>query len=139
MNKFIAVSGGFDPVHVGHIRMIQAASEHGEVIVILNTDDWLKRKKGYVFMPWSERAEILGCVKNVTSVIAAKDLDGTVCESIADLKDVLDLSYFANGGDRKKDNTPEIALCQSLGIELIWNCGGSKIQSSSDLVRVANV
>ena len=119
--------------------MIQAASEYGEVVVILNTDDWIKRKKGYVFMPWSERAEILGCVKNVTSVIAAKDLDGTVCESIADLKDVLDLSYFANGGDRKKDNTPEITLCQALGIELIWSCGGSKIQSSSDLVRVANV
>ena len=57
--KTIAISGGFDPVHVGHLRMMKAASDFGEVIVILNSDDWLERKKGYVFMPFEERKEII--------------------------------------------------------------------------------
>ena len=61
-NKKIALSGGFDPVHVGHVRMIQAAAEIGDVIVIANSDSWLQRKKGYIFMPWSERAEILSAI-----------------------------------------------------------------------------
>lgn len=133
-NKKIALSGGFDPVHVGHVRMIQAAAEIGEVIIIANSDRWLQRKKGYIFMPWVERAEILSAFKGVTTVVEAKDDDDSVCNSIADLKKTLDLDYFGNGGDRKSSNTPEIALCESIGVDLVWNLGGEKIQSSSELV-----
>ena len=71
--KRIMVSGGFDPVHIGHIRMIRAAAEFGPVVVVANSDDWLMRKKGYVFMPWAERAEILESIKGVVAVVKAKD------------------------------------------------------------------
>jgi len=138
-NNIIAVSGGFDPVHVGHVRMIVEASKIGDVAIILNTDEWLLRKKGYVFMPWEERAEILKSITGVKYVVIAQDVDGTVCESLSSLKDVLKLTHFANGGDRVKENTPEMLVCDALGIEMVWNCGGEKIQSSSDLVKNSNV
>ena len=76
------VSGGFDPLHIGHIQMIQEASQWGTVLVVLNSDAWLRRKKGYVFMPWNERAEILGNIKGVSLVTHVDDSDGTVCEAI---------------------------------------------------------
>ena len=128
----IAVSGGFDPVHIGHVRMIQDASRYGDVLVIINSDDWLMRKKGYVFMPWKERAEIMGNIKGVTIVTAVNDEDGTVCEAIRRHKP----DAFANGGDRKTENTPEMDVCEELGIQLMWAIGGSdKPQSSSWLVN----
>lgn len=126
----VAVSGGFDPPHSGHIRMIQEASQFGEVIVILNSDDWLMRKKGYVFMTWAERAEILSNIKGVCKVVAVDDTDGTVCEALRREKP----TYFANGGDRTDKNTPEMKICSDHGITMIWGIGGGKIQSSSDLV-----
>jgi D-beta-D-heptose 7-phosphate kinase/D-beta-D-heptose 1-phosphate adenosyltransferase len=133
-NKTIMVSGGFDPVHVGHIRMIREASQWGEVIVVINSDDWLLRKKGYVFMPWEERAEILGNVKGVRIVTSVDDSDGTVCEALKQHKP----SAFANGGDRKKENTPEMEVCDELGIQMLWSIGGAdKPQSSSWLVNKA--
>lgn len=134
-SKNIAVSGGFDPIHVGHVRMIMAAAEHGNVIVLLNSDDWLNRKKGYSFMEWDERSEILMSIKGVTKVIHADAKDGTVCEALRHAHKLVELNYFANGGDRKQNNTPEMKVCKELGIELVWNCGGEKIQSSSDLVN----
>jgi cytidyltransferase-like protein len=130
-NKIVAVSGGFDPIHVGHVRMIKQAAELGDVIVIANSDDWLNRKKGYIFMPWQERAEILQNIKGVIAVYEAKDSDNSVCESLKNLKP----DIFANGGDRKNDNVPEVKLCHELGIDLVWNIGGGKIQSSSELVK----
>ena len=128
----IAVSGGFDPVHIGHIRMIQDASRHGDVMVIINSDDWLTRKKGYVFMPWDERAEIMGNIKGVALVTSVDDSDGTVCEALKRHKP----DVFANGGDRKSENTPEMTICEKLGIQMIWSVGGNdKPQSSSWLVN----
>tara|TARA_B100001094_G_scaffold264145_1_gene266042 strand:+ start:5660 stop:6145 length:486 start_codon:yes stop_codon:yes gene_type:complete len=128
----IMVSGGFDPVHVGHIRMILEASQHGDVIVIANTDQWLHRKKGFVFMEWTRRAEILNAIKGVILVDSVDDSDGTVCEAIRRLKP----TYFANGGDRGKSNTPEQDVCEELGIELLWGIGGDyKADASSDLVN----
>ena len=129
--KIVAISGGFDPVHVGHVRMIKEAAKLGDVIIITNSDEWLKRKKGYVFMPWEERQEILAEFKGVIDVIEAWDKDDTVCKTLERVKP----DIFANGGDRKGDNTPEVDLCMKLDIELVWNVGGDKIQSSSELVE----
>jgi cytidyltransferase-like protein len=136
--KTIAVSGGFDPIHVGHVRMIQAAAKIGDVVVILNSDDWLERKKGYKFMPWEERAEIIRAIHGVVNVVPVCDEDDTVCETLRHLKDDMDLDYFGNGGDRVLTNTPEMNLCKSIGIEMLWNIGGGKIQSSSELVFKAS-
>ena len=128
----IMVSGGFDPVHVGHIRMIRAAAEYGDVIVIANSDAWLHRKKGFNFMDFQSRHEILDSIKGVILVDSVDDSDGTVCDAIRRHKP----TYFANGGDRGKNNTPEAQLCKELGIELLWGIGGEeKVESSSDLVK----
>tara|TARA_R100000664_G_C2759774_1_gene149935 strand:+ start:3003 stop:3428 length:426 start_codon:yes stop_codon:yes gene_type:complete len=128
--KVVAISGGFDPVHVGHVRMIAAAARMGDVIIIANSDKWLMRKKGYVFMDYDERQEILYNFKGVIDVVEAQDDDDSVCKTLERVKP----DIFANGGDRKSDNVPEVALCDKLGIELRWNVGGEKIQSSSELV-----
>ena len=82
MKKRIMVSGGFDPPHIGHIRMFQDAAEWGEVIVALNSDDWLMRKKGYVFMPWLERAEIIRELTSVDRVVSFNDNDDTANQAI---------------------------------------------------------
>ena len=130
--NIVAVSGGFDPVHIGHVRMIKEASEYGDVLVIINSDDWLMRKKGYVFMPWKERAEIMANIKGVTMVTSVDDSNGTVCEALVRCKP----HAFANGGDRKEKNTPEMDLCEHIGIEMLWQVGGGdKPQSSSWLVN----
>jgi D-beta-D-heptose 7-phosphate kinase/D-beta-D-heptose 1-phosphate adenosyltransferase len=130
--KYVMISGGFDPIHVGHVRMIQQAARHGDgLYVVLNSDDWLMRKKGYVFMPWEERCEIIQAIEGVMSVIPVDDSDETVCAALRSVKP----AYFANGGDRKSDNTPEVQVCKELDIEMLWNIGGGKIQSSSDLVN----
>jgi D-beta-D-heptose 7-phosphate kinase/D-beta-D-heptose 1-phosphate adenosyltransferase len=130
--KTIMVSGGFDPVHVGHIRMILEASKYGDVIVVANSDDWLFRKKGFVFMEFEQRAEVLSSIKGVILVSGVDDSDGTVREAIRRLKP----DIFANGGDRKKHNTPEQFICEELGIEMLWGIGGeNKANSSSELVE----
>jgi cytidyltransferase-like protein len=128
--KVIAVSGGFDPVHVGHLRMMQDAAQHGKLLVIVNSDDWLLRKKGYVFMPWEERAELIGAYDFVDHVVMAKDDDRTVVASLDELRP----DIFANGGDRGDINTPEARFCRENGIEMMWGIGGGKIQSSSSMV-----
>ena len=125
------VSGGFDPPHVGHIRMFQDAAKWGDVIVAINSDEWLMRKKGYVFMPWEERAEIIRELQSVDRVVSFNDNDDTANQAIK----VHRPDAFANGGDRKKKNTPEMDLCDKLGIQMLWGIGGKdKPQSSSWLV-----
>ena len=132
----VMVSGGFDPVHVGHIRLILDAAKFGDVIVVANSDQWLYRKKGFVFMTFDQRKEILDSIKGVVLVDSVNDTDGTVCETIRRIEP----DFFANGGDRKKTNTPEVDVCNELGIELLWGVGGSsKSESSSDLVERVRV
>jgi glycerol-3-phosphate cytidylyltransferase-like family protein len=112
--------------------MIRHAARYGGVIVIANSDDWLFRKKGFVFMEWERRVEILNAIKGVILVDSVDDSDGTVCEAIRRLKP----TYFANGGDRGKTNTPEQAVCEELGVELLWGVGGDeKLDSSSELAK----
>jgi len=130
--KTVMVSGGFDPVHVGHIRMIREAAEYGDVIVIANSDNWLHRKKGFVFMEFEKRSEILSSIKGVLQVDSVDDTDGTVCEAIRRHQP----DYFANGGDRGRTNTPEQDVCEEMGVELLWGIGGDyKADASSTLVN----
>lgn len=136
--KTVAISGGMDCLHSGHVAMILEAATYGDVVVILNSDDWLLRKKGYKFMDWAERAEIISAIRGVISVVPVDDSDGTVCEALRRIRP----DYFANGGDRKVGNTPEGDVCAELGIEMLWNIGGGKTQSSSwliDAVRSAEI
>jgi len=118
----VMVSGGFDPVHVGHIRLIQAAAKYGDVIVIANSDKWLYKEKGFVFMSFSQRKEILNALKGVILVDAVDDNDGTVCEAIYRHQP----DYFANGGQRHPSNTPEASICEKLGVEMLWGVGGTR-------------
>ena len=130
--KIVCVSGGFDPIHIGHVRMIQDAAKMGHVIVIANSDEWLVRKKGYAFMPYEERQEILYAIKGVVDVVEAQDEDDTVCKTLRRLNPHI----FANGGDRGDRNTPEMAVCKELGIQMVWGMGGNdKPQSSSWLIN----
>ena len=130
--KVVAVSGGFDPVHVGHIQMIEEAAEHGDVMVIINSDDWLLRKKGYIFMPFQERKKIIQSIKYVKKVIDCIDENMSVCKTLEKLKP----DIFCNGGDRKNINDIlEADICKRLNIKMIFDIGGTKIQSSSSLVK----
>ena len=101
------------------------------LLYICYSDAWLRRKKGYVFMPYNERKYLLEQVKGVAAVSAVDDSDGTVCEALRRLKP----DMFGNGGDRTAVNTPEASLCQEIGVEMVWSLGGKKIQSSSGLVN----
>ncbi len=145
--KTVAISGGFDPIHVGHVEMMQEAKQLGDkLVVIINNDNWLNKKKGFVFMNQDERKAIVEAIRYVDEVVITghqeNPTDMSVCAELETLKP----DIFANGGDRDKkdaDTTtsslnPEQALCQKLGIELVFNVGKSgKIQSSSELVKKA--
>lgn len=139
--KVVAVSGGFDPIHIGHIRMFQEAKKFGdELVVILNNDNWLKDKKGYSFMPEAERKEILEAIKGVDRVVLTDhspgDPDRSVCRALREIKP----DIFGNGGDRhpEGDPVPEVDLCNKLGIKLVYNLGiDGKVQSSSWLIAKA--
>jgi D-beta-D-heptose 7-phosphate kinase/D-beta-D-heptose 1-phosphate adenosyltransferase len=132
------MSGGFDPVHKGHLRMFREASWLGhQVIVGLNSDEWLKRKKGKPFMDFNERKEILEAFRYINQVIPFDDSDDTACDLIEKVNDMYDTDhkiYFANGGDRGKDNVPEVDTCKESGVIMLWGVGGGKIQSSSWLI-----
>lgn len=127
------VSGGFDPVHIGHLKLLMAAAERGDVWVALNSDVWLKRKKNYVFMPWEERRAILLAFHMVRDVFPVEDSDGTVAKAILAFRP----DFFMNGGDRTTGNALEHAACLRVGCREIFGAGGGKIQSSSELVRRA--
>lgn len=144
--KVVAVSGGFDPMHVGHVRMFNEAKKLGDkLVIILNNDNWLKDKKGFIFMPQEERKEILEALHSVDQVFLTDHEPGeyfkdkSVCRSLRKVQPHI----FANGGDRKPDGdpVPEVELCEELGIEMVYNVGeGGKIQSSSWLLgKVAKV
>jgi D-beta-D-heptose 7-phosphate kinase/D-beta-D-heptose 1-phosphate adenosyltransferase len=135
--KKIVVSGGFDPVHIGHLRMFQKAKNLGDYLnVILNSDEFLLEKKGYKFMSYEERKEIIlgfSCVDEVTKCL---DLDNTVCKTLEMLSKKNAIDVFANGGDRKDaEGIPENKVCLENNIEMIFGIGGGKIQSSSELTK----
>jgi cytidyltransferase-like protein len=133
----VAVSGGFDPLHIGHVRLFAEAKALGnQLIVILNNDHWLRKKKGVIFMPEQERKELIAAIGVVDHVMLSmhpeNPSDMSVCNELQQCRP----DIFANGGDRQIDNIPETAVCQSLGCKMIFNIGqGGKIQSSSWLLK----
>ena len=137
--SIIVLSGGFDPVHKGHLRMFRQASWLGhQVVVGLNSDEWLKRKKGKPFMEFEERREILEAFRYINQVISFDDSDDSACDLLEKVNSMYDTDhkiYFANGGDRGKDNVPEVDVCKELGVIMLWGVGGEKIQSSSWLTN----
>lgn len=140
MKKIIIIlSGGFDPVHKGHVRMFQAAKEFPAYVVVgLNSNSWLQRKKGKQFMDWDERKEILSAMSCIDEVHSFNDDDGTACDIIkrtAEKFQSEDVEVcFGNGGDRTSGNSPEVEYCRKNNIKIIWDLGGEKIQSSSTLI-----
>ena len=138
MDNIVVISGGFDPIHSGHVALIKDASKRGKVVVLLNSDNWLKNKKGKYFMPFSERYEIMLSIKNVIDVIEFEDKDKTCINGI---KIVLEKykNYkilFANGGDRNTETTPEKDFCNKNNIETLWSIGGDfKKNSSSEILK----
>lgn len=132
----VAVSGGFDPAHVGHVRLFSEAKKLGDkLIVILNNDNWLIKKKGYVFMPQHERKELLRYFASVDEVVLTSheknSSDMSVCRELKKIKP----DIFANGGDRKLDNIPEADVCRQIGCKMVFGLGrGGKVQSSSWLL-----
>ncbi len=144
--KTVAISGGFDPLHIGHVNLLKEARALGDkLVVILNNDNWLMAKKGFVFMNENERKAILGAVRFVDEVILTKHPenpeDMTVCHELEELKP----DIFANGGDRNETDAAnpqsslykDIKTCERLGIKMVFSVGGGKIQSSSELINKA--
>ena len=127
----VLTCGGFDPLHGGHLGLFEESALLGQLTVALNSDKWLLRKKGYVFMPWQERAKIIAALRCVHRVVPFDDSDGTACWALREFMP----DIFSKGGDRGPDNTPEAKLCGELGIDVIYGVGGEKTQSSSHLVQ----
>ncbi len=133
----VAVSGGFDPIHAGHTRLFKKAKSFGdELVVILNNDNWLTKKKGFVFISQEERKEIIESLECVNKVIITghgnRSKDMSVCPELRKIRP----NIFANGGDRIKKNVPEVAVCKEINCKMIFNIGdGGKVQSSSWLLK----
>jgi len=133
-NKIVVVSGGFDPVHTGHILLLNSAKTYGDYLIVgVNSDEWLQRKKGRAFMPWSERSAIVNNMKAVDEVMAFDDSDGSACDLLEKVK-----AYypgfpiiFANGGDRTPTNIPELKVKDIL---FKFGIGGENKANSSSWI-----
>ena len=125
----VAASGYFDPIHLGHIEYLKKAKELGDkLVVIVNNDKQAHLKKGFEFMPFNERVEIVKALKFVDEVFLSIDRDKTVCKSLEKIRP----NIFAKGGDRFSHEIPEAEVCRKFGIKIVHGLG-DKIQSSSEL------
>ena len=134
MTKIVVVSGGFDPIHSGHIKLIKAAKLLGDMLIVgINSDEWLACKKGRAFMPWQERLCILNNLSAVDEVYTFDDEDGTACHLLQQVRAHYPDSQivFANGGDRTKDNIPEMSVD---GVEFVFGVGGANKANSSSWI-----
>jgi cytidyltransferase-like protein len=140
--RVVIISGFFNPLHCGHIDYIRAAVSIGEkLIVIVNNDEQVKLKGAVPFMNEEDRQKIVSNIKGVDHAVIAIDEDETVCQSVRKEYYKYHNDYFfssmvfANGGDRKEGGVPEDVLEDELCIKMIYNVGGDKAQSSSDLIK----
>lgn len=136
VDKVVVVTGGFDPLHIGHIEYFKSAAKLGDILVVgLNSDEWLIRKKGKAFMDWNNRAAIISELKCVDYVMSFDDNDGTAIDAIRKcLAKYQDATVvFANGGDRGKDNIPEMQF-ESPRVEYVFGVGGSDKKNSSSWI-----
>ncbi len=135
--KIIVASGGFDPIHSGHIEYLKSSKKLGNVLIVaLNSDNWLIKKKGKFFMPFHERKAILESIKYVDEVVQFEDdSKGSAINALKYISKKYsdDRIIFCNGGDRTKSNIPEMSL---KGIEFEFGVGGDKkLNSSSDIIK----
>ena len=140
MKRIVLVTGGFDPIHSGHIAYIQEARKLGDILVVgANSDAWLRRKKGREFMPWEERASVISSMKVVDRVINFDDSDGSAKDAIRKVRQIYpnDQIIFANGGDRTNANIPEMEMLKEmLHLEFVFGVGGEhKMNSSSWILQ----
>ncbi len=134
-DKVVCVSGYFNPLHVGHIRLFQAAKALGaKLVVVLNNDAQAIEKKGGIIIKEDDRRELICALRCVDECVIAVDKDKTVCETLK----LVNPDIFANGGDRVNDNVPEVGVCKENNIKLVWNVGGDKYDSSTDIITRAN-
>lgn len=134
--KVVLITGGFDPIHSGHIDYINAAKELGDILIVgLNSDDWLTLKKGRAFMPWEERATILSNLRSVDRVINFNDGDRTARDAIRKTRQLFpnDHIIFANGGDRTNANVPELDV-DDPNITFQFGVGGKDKKNSSSWI-----
>jgi cytidyltransferase-like protein len=138
MKKIVLITGGFDPLHSGHIAYFKAAKELGDILVVgVNSDAWLTRKKGSPFMPYKERAEIIRNIVGVDFVIDFNDADGSAKHAIQMVRQSYpqDAIIFANGGDRTNDNIPEMDIADD-NLQFVFGVGGfNKANSSSWILQ----
>ena len=135
-NKIVIVTGGFDPIHSGHIEYLKEAKSMGNKLIVgLNSDEWLSRKKGKAFMPMSERKAVISNLSVVDEVIEFDDADGHAIDAIRIVREKYPKSYliFANGGDRTKENIPEMGY-EDTGLVFKFNVGGSNKKNSSSWI-----
>ena len=131
----IAVSGYFDPIHVGHLEYLKMAKSLGDIlVVIVNNNHQCVLKKGKFFMDENDRLEIVKAIKYVDEVVLSVDKDKTVCKSL----ELIRPNIFANGGDRSTDEVPEISVCKKYKIEMVDGLG-EKIRSSSSLTGIKEI
>jgi cytidyltransferase-like protein len=134
--KIVIVTGGFDPVHSGHLAYFQAAKQLGDRLIVgLNSDEWLTRKKGRPFMPMSERFVLISALRIVDEVITYNDDDGSSRDAIVKVRQKYPDAeiVFANGGDRTKDNIPEMDLAGSQ-LSFVFGVGGEDKKNSSSWI-----
>jgi cytidyltransferase-like protein len=136
-DNIVIVTGGFDPIHSGHIDYINSAKEHGRVVIGLNSDEWLKRKKGVSFMSYDERHSITSNLKSVTCVIDFDDSDNSACDAIKKVKAMFPNAniIFANGGDRTEQNIPEMDRYKDdPTVSFLFGVGGENKKNSSSWI-----
>jgi cytidyltransferase-like protein len=134
--KIVLVTGGFDPIHSGHIAYFKAAKTLGDMLIVgLNSDEWLARKKGQAFMPWNERLCIVNNLSMVDEVYTFDDDDGSAKHFIQQVRAHYPDAelIFANGGDRTKENIPEIDVADT-NTTFAFGVGGSNKANSSSWI-----